>query len=119
MSFLSLDRYHVYVHLKRATVEEPGGIREVRKRTTVTIPNEVAGMLAAMLDADPFHRIGPDAHSVVRVWLQKQLDGPLRNLEGTLSRLLTLCILREIARPEVREKYEYFQLEARGSLNQL
>lgn len=119
MSFLSLDRYHVYVHMKRAAVDDPGAIREVRKRTTVTIPNEVAGMLAAMLDADPFNRIGPDAHTVVRVWLQKQLDGPLRNLEGKLSRLLTLYILREIAKPEVREKYEYFHMEARGSLNQL
>lgn len=104
---MKLGRYHVYVNVKRQLAS--GEVVEERKRTTVTIADVVAGMLAVELMTDPF---APNAHSAVREWLQAELDGPLRNVEWRLSRQLSLRALRAIVRPEVTSQYQEYQARA-------
>ncbi len=71
---MSLKNQVFHLRVKRSKHQSLGGsviTVEERRRTTVTLPHELAALLALRLGVSP---ITPKAHTAVRDWLQAKLD---------------------------------------------
>jgi len=82
-----MQRYHIYLGAKR---------------TTVTLDDTLAHMLAIRLGETP---LTPEAHTAVRTWLQEQLDEGNDPGRAYVSRWLQQEVLLFIVDKKLSNKY--------------